>query len=171
MKWVVRAEWIVYGRTSVRDGEVATEIDATRSIADLTADVWLVSADTSADAIIAIGEPWGVAPTHIYAYEPTIRGTEKCIIHIGTERAHYWKYKPQTQKKRTDALQEHARDLITNGGDVAELAPIMAKSTGCHIETAKRHLLKARQWMHDKSSPQRGGRRKGAGRPKTSSSD
>lgn len=172
MQWIVRAEWISYDRTSIRNGTVAKEFSASQPMADYTADIWLVEADSKEDAILLVGTPWEVWPTNIVAYEPTIRGIDKRVVHIGTERAPYWRYKPQTQKDRTGKLQSYAQNLLRNHDfdinsqvDTKALAPIMAAATNCHHETAKRHLVKAARIMRGESVASRGGKREGAGRP------
>jgi len=91
MQWIVKAEWISYDRTSIYSGTIALEIDSAKPVADYTADVWLVEADSKEDAIYIVGTPWEVTPTHIYAYQPNIRPWDKRVVHIGTERAHYWR--------------------------------------------------------------------------------
>jgi len=177
MKWIVRAEWISYDRTNIRDGSVAKERDDSQPMADWTADTWLVEADGEASAIAAIAaiaEPWGVPPTDIRAWRS---GSESpTIIHVSTDRAHYWRYKPQTKKARTERLQAAALNLLRYSDwtpeqavDLRTLAPAMAEASGCHIETARRHLAKAERIMRGQHVAKRGGKREGAGRPPTKS--
>ena len=77
-----------------------------------------------------------------------------------------------SKKDRTDALQAHARQMLTERNfdvnqpaDLRALAPIMVEQTGCHKETARRHLAKAARRLCGEYVAQRGGKRDGAGRP------
>lgn len=170
MKWIVRAEWISYDRIDIHTGTTATTRED-RPIMDYTADTWLVEASSKEAAIAAIGEPWENPPTEIRAWRS--EHETAVVTHIATDRAPYWKYKPQTQKKRTERLQMAAQQLLRDSdwkpnhpADMPKLAPILAKSEKCHIETARRHLAKAAQIMQGEEVAQRGGKRPGAGRPK-----
>lgn len=78
-----------------------------------------------------------------------------------------------TKKDRTDTLQAHARQMLIDSSfdvnqpaDLRTLAPIMAEQTGCHMETARRHLAKAARLLRGEHVATRGGKRDGAGRPK-----
>ena len=77
-----------------------------------------------------------------------------------------------SKKDRTDALQAHARQMLTERNfdvnqpaDLRTLAPLMVEQTGCHRETARRHLAKAARRLRGEYVAQRGGKRDGAGRP------
>lgn len=171
MKWIVRAEWISYDRTNIHNGVVATELDSSKAIADHTVDTWLVEASTKEEAIKRVGTPWEVSPTIIYATTPEPPIRDDCIF-VGTQRSHYWRYKPQTKKQRTEQIQNAAQQLLRRSEwgpeqpvDLRKLAPILAESNNCHVETAKRHLTKAARILRGKTVAKRGGKRDGAGRP------
>lgn len=78
-----------------------------------------------------------------------------------------------SKKERTESLQSFARKMLTDSNfdvndsiDLRHLAPLMAEQTGCHIETARRHLAKAARRLRGEYVAERGGARPGAGRPK-----
>jgi len=61
-------------------------------------------------------------------------------------------------------IEEYQVPLDTNA-PFATLAPRLVARTGCHPDTAKRHLAKAARLMRGEAAAAWGGSRPGAGRP------
>jgi hypothetical protein len=61
-------------------------------------------------------------------------------------------------------LEETAFDVHTSV-DFAALVPMLIARTGCHADTAKRHLTKAARQLRGEETTTWGGARPGAGRP------
>lgn len=79
---------------------------------------------------------------------------------------------PNNTRARSDAFQQAARALLeetsfdlNEGVDYAALVPMLIERTGCHSDTAKRHLAKAARLMRGEAAAAWGGSRPGAGRP------
>lgn len=78
----------------------------------------------------------------------------------------------QNTKERSDAFQQAARTLLEEADfdvrervDYAAFVPLLVERTGCHSDTAKRHLAKAARLMRGEATAAWGGSRPGAGRP------
>lgn len=75
-------------------------------------------------------------------------------------------------KERSQQLAQVARTIaeqhpehVLNGGRLLPLAAQMVKTTGCSIDTAKRHIAKQLRLMRGELISKWGGKREGAGRP------
>lgn len=79
---------------------------------------------------------------------------------------------PINTRIRSAFFQQAARALLEekhfdghDSLDFAALVPRLVAQTGCHPDTAKRHLAKAARILRGESAPAWGGPRPGAGRP------
>ena len=79
---------------------------------------------------------------------------------------------PNNTRARSDAFQQAARALLEEAAfdvresvDYATFVPLLIERTGCHSDTAKRHLAKAARLMRGEAAAAWGGSRPGAGRP------
>lgn len=64
------------------------------------------------------------------------------------------------------AIAERHPEHVTEGGKLLPLAKEMMIETGCHVDTAKRHIAKQLRLMRGELIRQWGGAREGAGFPK-----